>query len=142
PAFIAAVPLLQAWLVGRPLPRPRAWAIAGGAMLLVAGPWYVAAMIVDPAFIRDFIVVHHLKRATDNGTTFHAGPWWYYGPALMLMLFPWSFLLPATLARDTSRRDPGSILCLCWAATVIGVFSLSHGKLATYILPALPPLAV
>jgi 4-amino-4-deoxy-L-arabinose transferase-like glycosyltransferase len=25
---------------------------------------------------------------------------------------------------------------------VIGVFSLSHGKLATYILPALPPLAI
>ena len=24
---------------------------------------------------------------------------------------------------------------------VVGVFSLSHGKLATYILPALPPLA-
>ncbi len=141
PLFIAGIPLLHAWLVGRPLPGPRAWAIAAAALLVVAAPWYVAALIVDPAYIRDFLLVHHLKRATHGGTTFHAGPWWYYAPALALMLFPWSLLLPATLASERTRRDAGSILCLCWAGMVIGVFSLSHGKLATYILPALPPLA-
>jgi 4-amino-4-deoxy-L-arabinose transferase-like glycosyltransferase len=142
PLFIAAVPLLHAWLVGRPLPGPRAWAIAAATLLLVAGPWYVAASMVDPAYIREFILVHHLARATAGGTTFHAGPWWYYGPAVALMLFPWSVLLPATLMSEASRRDEGATLCLCWAGMVIGVFSLSHGKLATYILPALPPLAV
>jgi 4-amino-4-deoxy-L-arabinose transferase-like glycosyltransferase len=142
PVFISGIPLVHAWLVGRRLPGPRAWVIAAATVLVVAGPWYVAAVIADPAYIRDFIVVHHLARATSDGTTFHAGPWWYYGPALALMLFPWSLLLPATLASETSRRDPGSTLCLCWAGTVIGLFSLSHGKLATYILPALPPLAI
>lgn len=142
PVFIAGIPLLHAWLVGRPIPGLRAWTIAAAVVLLVAGPWYVAAAIVDPAYMRDFIVVHHLARATSGGTTFHAGPWWYYGPALALMLFPWSLLLPSMLASETSRRDPGSTLCLCWAVTVIGLFSLSHGKLATYILPALPPLAI
>jgi 4-amino-4-deoxy-L-arabinose transferase-like glycosyltransferase len=141
PLFVAGIPLVHAWLVGRPLPGLRAWAIAAAALLVVAGPWYVAALIVDPAYIRDFVLVHHLARATRGGTTFHAGPWWYYGPALALMLFPWSALLPATLASERTRRDPASILCLCWAGMVIGAFSLSHGKLATYILPALPPLA-
>ncbi len=142
PVFIAGIPLVHAWLVGRPIPGPRAWAIAAATVLVVAGPWYVTAAIADPAYIRDFILVHHLARATSDVTTFHAGPWWYYAPALALMLFPWSLLLPATLTSETSRRDPGSTLCLCWAGTVIGAFSLSHGKLATYILPALPPLAI
>jgi len=40
------------------------------------------------------------------------------------------------------RRDPALRYCLCWAAVVIGFFSVSQGKLATYILPALPPLAI
>jgi 4-amino-4-deoxy-L-arabinose transferase len=142
PLFVASIPLLHAWLVGRPIPRPRAWAIAAAALLVVAGPWYAAALVVDPAYIRDFILIHHLARATRGGTTFHAGPWWYYAPALALMLFPWSLFLPATLVSERGRRDAGSILCLCWAGAVIGVFSLSHGKLATYILPALPPLAM
>jgi 4-amino-4-deoxy-L-arabinose transferase-like glycosyltransferase len=142
PLFVAGIPLLHARLAGRRLPDVRAWAIATATLLAVALPWYAAALVVDPVYIRDFILVHHLARATAGGTTFHGAPWWYYGPALALMLFPWSVLLPATLASGAARRDAGSLLCLCWAAAVIGVFSLAHGKLATYILPALPPLAV
>src|SRR5262249_16469293 len=108
----------------------------------VAGPWYVAVGVVDPDYLRDFFLIHHLKRFTSQGTTFHAGPWWYYAPALALIFFPWTALLPVTLGGTASRRDPALRYCLCCAAIVIGFFSLSHGKLATSILPALPPLAV
>ncbi len=142
PLFVVGIPLLHAWLVGRPLPRPRAWAYAAAVFLVVVSPWLVATWVVDPAYIRDFVLVHHIKRFTAEGTTFHAGPWWYYGPALVLMAFPWSLLLPPALASAVARRDAGLVLCACWAGIIVGFFSLSHGKLATYILPALPPLAI
>ena len=60
----------------------------------------------------------------------------------MLLLFPWSTILPAALAVPSVRRDPALRFCLCWAAVVVAFFSCSHGKLATYALPALPPLAI
>jgi 4-amino-4-deoxy-L-arabinose transferase-like glycosyltransferase len=142
PLFVAGIPLMHALLAGRPLPRFRAWALALGVFLLVAGPWYVAAGVLDPAYLRELFLQHHLARFADSGTAFHPGPWWYYGPALALLLFPWSAILPAALADPSVRRDPALRFCLCWAAVVVAFFSCSHGKLATYALPALPPLAI
>jgi 4-amino-4-deoxy-L-arabinose transferase-like glycosyltransferase len=137
------VPVAHALLVGRRLViRASDVALALGVFVAVAGPWYVAAGVIDPAYLREFFLVHHLERFTSEGTTFHAGAWWYYGPALLLMMFPWSFLLPGALGAATPRRAPAVGYALCWAVIVVGFFSLSHGKLATYILPALPPLAV
>jgi 4-amino-4-deoxy-L-arabinose transferase-like glycosyltransferase len=142
PIFIATVPAVHAYLTGRRLPPRRALGAALAVFVVVAGPWYVAAGVVDPAYLREFFLVHHLTRFTSTGTTFHAGPWWYYAPALALIFFPWSPLLPAALATTIPRPDPALRYCLCWAGIVIGLFSLSHGKLATYVLPALPPLAM
>jgi 4-amino-4-deoxy-L-arabinose transferase-like glycosyltransferase len=142
PLFVAAVPLVHALLSRRPLPRFRAWALALGVFLLVAGPWYVTAGILDPAYLREFFLQHHLARFADSGPGFHPGPWWYYVPALALLLFPWSAVLPAALAVPSVRRETALRFCLCWAAVVVVFFSCAHGKLATYALPAVPPLAI
>jgi len=142
PLFIGAVPLVHAYLAGRRLPPMRALALALFVFVMVAGPWYVAVGLVDPAYLREFFLVHHLKRFASRGTTYHAGPWWYYAPALALIFFPWSAFLPVTLGVGARRQDPAIRYCLCWAAIVVGFFSCSHGKLATYILSVLPPLAV
>lgn len=142
PLFVAGIPLAHAWMAGRALPRPRALALAAVVFLLVAGPWYVAVAAVDPGYLREFFLVHHLARFASHGARFHDAPWWYYGPALAAVFFPWSVLLPASLATMRPWREDGIRFCLWWAAAVIGFFSCSEGKLATYILPALPPLAV
>jgi 4-amino-4-deoxy-L-arabinose transferase-like glycosyltransferase len=142
PLFVAAVPLVHARLVGRPLPSPRAWAIAAVAFALVTAPWYVAAGLLAPAYLRDFFLVHHLGRFAEASPAFHTGPWWYYLPALAALLFPWSLLSPAALAAAWPRRDPGLVFCLVWSATMVIVLSCSRGKLATYALPALPALAL
>jgi 4-amino-4-deoxy-L-arabinose transferase len=53
-------------------------------------------------------------------------------------------LLPATVRGTLSRerRDADTLFCACWTLGVIVFFSLAQGKLGTYILPALPPLAL
>jgi 4-amino-4-deoxy-L-arabinose transferase-like glycosyltransferase len=142
PLFIVGVPVLHAYVTGRRLPPARAWILGLTAFLLVAAPWYVAADLFDPGYLREFFLQHHLGRFTSSGVAFHGAPWWYYAPALGLVLFPWSALLPAALLATAPRRDPALRYCLCWAALIVGFFSCSHGKLATYILPALPPLAI
>ena len=142
PLFIAGIPFLHVWIAGRRIPPMHALLLAASAFIVVAAPWYAAVGIVDPAYLREFFLVHHLERFTSDGTTFHAGPWWYYAPGLALMFFPWSLLVPAAAGATAPRSDAGLRFCWCWAVVVIGFFSCSHGKLATYILPALPPLAI
>jgi 4-amino-4-deoxy-L-arabinose transferase-like glycosyltransferase len=109
--------------------------VVAAVFVLVAAPWYVAAEVLDPGYLRDFFLQHHLARFASDGTSFHPGPWWYYAPALLVLFFPWSFLLPATLVATVRRRDPALRYCLVWAAMVVVFFSCSGGKLATYVLP-------
>jgi 4-amino-4-deoxy-L-arabinose transferase-like glycosyltransferase len=116
--------------------------LAVGVFTLVTAPWYVAAGLLAPEYLRDFFLVHHLDRFARSSPAFHSGPWWYYAPAIAALLFPWSVLLPAALGSGVARRDPSTVFCLVWSAIVVLVFSCSRGKLATYVLPALPPLAM
>jgi hypothetical protein len=120
-------------------------ATALGALLVVTLPWHLAAWLADPAYLHAFVVVHQLQRYTGGGTlSMHPEPAWFFLPVLLVGCLPWTALLPlaarATLAR--ARRTPDVLLCVGWAALVVGFFSLSRGKLATYVLPAFPPLAV
>ena len=79
----------------------------------------------------------------------HVEPWWFYIPALAIGMFPASFLLPV-LGVYLFRRSNELPACrtraqgylLVSAAWTIGFFSLSTGKLAPYILPALPMLCL
>src|SRR5262249_30190786 len=93
--FVGRISPLFPALARRPIPlRPTAYLGPLLAFLAVAAPWYVAAGVLDPEYLRTFFLVHHLERFTGEVTTFHRAPWWYYVPALALMFFPWSFLLP------------------------------------------------
>jgi len=110
----------------------------------VAGPWYLAVWLIDPDYLREFFGRHHFQRFLDTTRYLHPGPIYYYVPMLILCFFPWSVLLPATI-RGTLRRDHcgrPEWLCVCWTLGVLVFFSLARGKLGTYILPALPPLAL
>jgi hypothetical protein len=63
---------------------------------------------------------------------------------LLAGFLPWSLLLPAAL-RDVlarQRRAGPEVFCVVWSVGVLLFFSVSRGKLGTYILPALPALAL
>lgn len=149
-AFALVVPPLVAvaWL-DRRLARItwRRWLAFAGVALLVAAPWYVAASVARPGFAGDFFWRHNVERFV---TPFdHAKPVWYYLPGLAAGLMPWALLLPVLGAMLASRSlrsaqgRPGALgLALAASVWVVAFFSAAGCKRPSYLLPALPPLAL
>ena len=150
---VALVLTLPPWFVMRWLARDgavvRVRDSAGYAcgVAAVAVPWFMAVTIREPGFLKYFFWEHHVIRYTTN--MIHVEPWWFYIPALAIGMFPGSFLLPV-LAVYLFRRSNELPACrtraqgylLISATSTIGFFSLSTGKLAPYVLPALPMLCL
>ncbi|MGO9621399.1 MAG: ArnT family glycosyltransferase [Desulfobaccales bacterium] len=130
----ARLPALDQWGTWKPLVQPWSWLLLAGLAL----PWFVYAQWCYPEFFHYFILEHHFGRFLTPA--FHPEPVYYYGPVLLGLLLPWSFLLPwACCCRP---RDPDRVFLMIWAGVVVVFFSLSRGKLAPYILAALLPLAL
>jgi 4-amino-4-deoxy-L-arabinose transferase len=110
---------------------------------LTAVPW---AMLIDarePQFWSYFFWVEHIKRFLSDVPQ-HPQPFWYFSVFLPLLTLPWSLFAPAAAAwyRTEKFKDALSRFALCWLLFPFLFFSASRGKLATYILPCLPPLAI
>lgn len=139
---------LFVWLHRRgPRVGLRQWLAYGAVAVLLSAPWFVAMSVREPAFAWDFVVVHHLLRFL--GPEMHAEPFWYYLPVALVACFPWSFLF-YPLGRFLCSRTPALAalrpqalgFCALWLGWCVLFFSLSRGKLPTYILPGAPALAV
>lgn len=107
--------------------------------LAVASPWYIAVMVANGfSFIRVFFLEHNFGRFAT--TVFgHQKPIYYYIPALILLMLPWTAMLIPGLRRSLDRSDR----ILLWFAIVPMVFfSLSGSKLPGYILPCIAPLVM
>ncbi len=114
------------------------------AVLLIAGPWFVAVAIkTEGAFLQEFFGVHNFGRFMKPMEN-HRGPVFYYLPVIAIGFFPWSiFAIPTALqaARDPQDRAR-RLFVLCWAGWMIGFFSMASTKLPNYVLPAYPALAL
>jgi|GEM_PF-932447 len=119
--------------------------IAGiGLAVSIAGSWYIAAGIADPAYVWEFLYLHNFERFR-SGAPGHPRNLLYYVYTLPAVLLPWSlWWLPIVrvLWNDPRRSDQAVRFCLSWVAVVVGFFSLAKSKLPTYVLPAFPPIAV
>ncbi len=120
-----------------------------GIILLFAAavivPWGIATAQAAPDFWRYFVVVEHLERFLKDNAAQHPQPFFFFIPVLLIGALPYSVLAANLIdgGRNLARRgDP--LLKFCLAAVVLPfVFlSLSRGKLATYILPIFPELAI
>lgn len=145
PVLIGSVGL--AYLAARRrlgLLTPRRIATAALAFLALVVPWHAAAAALDPTYLHQLYVDQHWHRLTGAGRRLHGRSVLFYVPVLLAGFFPWSTLLPASLLATlrAERRGAPELLCGLWAALVLVLFSVAQGKLAPYILPALPPLAL
>ena len=110
--------------------------------LIVAASWYVAVELRNPGYLHHFLYEENFARFTT--TQFNRSrPWYYFFMVLAAGCFPWTLLLPMTLA-DFRKRPPadGHLFLILWIASPFIVFSLSASKLPHYILPLYPPLAI
>ncbi|QKV64457.1 lipid IV(A) 4-amino-4-deoxy-L-arabinosyltransferase [Pseudomonas sp. 43A] len=110
---------------------------------LVSVPWALAVHVREPDFWRFFFWHEHIRRFAAGDDAQHARPWWFYLPLLFASTLPWALLLPSTLIRTwREKREAKTAFLALWFVLPLIFFSLSSGKLPTYIMPCLFPLAL
>jgi 4-amino-4-deoxy-L-arabinose transferase len=77
----------------------------------------------------------------------HTESFWFFFATAPAMFLPWTFLIPAAaLGLGSGQQPPGARqlirFALAWFWLPSLFFSLSSGKLLTYILPCFPPFAI
>jgi 4-amino-4-deoxy-L-arabinose transferase-like glycosyltransferase len=121
--------------------------LAIAAFCVVALPWYVLCARRNPDFLHVFIFQHNFERYL-TPLFQHQQPFWFFGPITILALLPWSALLIAAaqeaikLWREKTWTNSPGFFVACWALFPIVFFSFSQSKLPSYILPAVPALAL
>lgn len=120
-------------------------------MLVLTAPWYVAAELKTPGFIRYFFVGEHYERFVVRGWkgdlygSGHGRPlgiiWLYW----LLMLMPWTPFLLAPLRRwkvvfEGFRDDKSgwSSYLLVWALSPMMLFTVASNVIPSYALTGIP----
>ncbi len=111
----------------------------------LATPWFAVMAWRDPVFIREFFWTHHVVMRFLR--PLHEEPAWFYVPALLAGMLPWTLVLPALLKSVFRSSGPADrpaelryvLLCCLWCLLF---FSAASCKRIGYILPAMPTLAL
>jgi 4-amino-4-deoxy-L-arabinose transferase len=120
--------------------RLGSWAVL--VAVLLALPWALTVHWQESDYWHYFFWDEHIRRFAGDDAQ-HAEPWYYYLPVLLIASLPWVALLPGTFlqAWKTRLQAPIGFLWL-WLLLPLVFFSLAKGKLPSYILPCLLPLAL
>jgi len=115
--------------------------------LILASPWY--AFMLDrygASFVHEFFYNDHIRRILEaehrsNDT------WYFYPMTLVVGMLPWSVALVAALAGMIKRlargmAEPLHTFLISWVVAMFVILQCAHSKLISYILPAIPALAV
>jgi 4-amino-4-deoxy-L-arabinose transferase-like glycosyltransferase len=129
--------------------------------LAISAPWFILVTRANPEFFHFFFIHEHFERFL---TKVHAryGPPWYFIPFLLLGSMPWTLYLWSGLGKGLKRADTPSVLkafgavsktsgtkawrpellLMLWVVFIFIFFSASSSKLAGYIVPIFPALAM
>ncbi len=114
--------------------------------LIVAAPWYVLISMRNPDYLSYFFLKLNFGNFLSNTQAHHLQPFYYYIPVLLGGMLPWSCFVPLAFLRPLDRKlqkiDDGVLFLLCWFLVIFLFFSVASSKLGTYILPALPAVAL
>ncbi|TMA78900.1 MAG: glycosyltransferase family 39 protein [Deltaproteobacteria bacterium] len=114
--------------------------------LAVAGSWYVIAAFRAPEYLWSFLWRQNVDRFFEGASGVgHSEPFWFYFWVLPLTFLPWALFLPGAFRRALQRARHGhdlDLFLLSWSVVVFVFFTISRAKLATYMLPLFPPLAL
>ena len=112
------------------------------AFCATALPWYILCARRNPDFFRIFIIEHNFKRFLTPEFQ-HIQPFWYYGPILLVGLFPWMGMTLSAVSNSLRQKfelklNSTTIFFLAFSAFPVIFFSISKSKLPGYVLPAIP----
>ncbi len=115
-------------------------------------PWFIFMEARNPGFLNFFFIHEHLKRYVSSSE--HGWGPWFFIPILIGGMWPWIFFVPlgwSAMRADYNLSDDFPIpsdessdarFLAIWFVVVFVFFSIPRSKLGSYILPALPPLAI
>jgi len=121
----------------------------------IAAPWFVLAALRNPEFPRFFFIHEHVERYLENAE--HGWGPYFFVLVVIAGMWPWICFVPMGVrelmrarggedAAEASRRQPdargSSAFLLWWFGIILVFFSIPRAKLGSYILPAIPPLAI
>jgi 4-amino-4-deoxy-L-arabinose transferase len=111
--------------------------------VLLSLPWAVMIYMREPDFWHFFFWNEHIRRFMSEGAQ-HKESFFYFFKLFPLAVLPWLFLIPAAFLglRKKIFNETITRFSLCWFLFPFLFFSVSSGKLLTYILPCFPPLAI
>lgn len=140
--------------------------------VLVALPWYAWVEMLHPGYLRYFFLERHVLGFLTDSQPHGDEPWWYYLPVLLGGGLPWIAYLPIVvqdgLANAPGLRSRGvpvamesppgtavpgrfsecaavpgrSFLLWSWLIGWTLMMMLAGSKLATYLWPVFPPMAI
>ena len=149
--ILAAGILILFWLFDERGGSLRRWHVVSGLVLTtaVSVPWFWLAFRENGfGFIATFFINHNIARYASD-IHHHTEPIYYFIPVILGMFFPWTawllLLVPRSIVEEVRKWrfwSPGALFLLCWFVFPLVFFSLSRSKLAGYVLPTLPPLAL
>lgn len=141
----AAVLSVFFWVDGRRAALRRVFAPLNFVIVLaVVLPWFAALVYAHPEFAHYGLVEETFNRFFTPA--FNRGqPFWYFGPALLVSLAPWTLLFVpmAVFAWPArARLTRADRLFIVWTIVVILFFSISRTKQPGYILTGVIAAAV
>lgn len=121
---------------------PSAWIPLLGAAI-VAGPWCVLIGLRAEGFWHHFFWIEHVVRFVSDEVQ-HQEPLWFFVPVFLVGALPVTGLAhPIWVGlKERAPRGPLARYATTWLLAPLVFFSLSSGKLGTYILPCYPPFAL
>lgn len=108
--------------------------------LVVCVPWFVVVSLRNPEFPEFFFIHEHVARYLTNVHE-RVEPWWFFIPCVLIATLPWLGSV-ARFLRTLGQRDSATLFLAIFCVVVFVFYSASHSKLAPYILPMMPALAV
>ena len=135
--------LMREWRV---FLRWRGFLLGAATMTAVVAPWLL--LVIHRVGYETFTSValrETVERYASTGLEHPHGPF-FYVIVMALVAFPWSaFLVPCSVTGAFRYTRPGDRLgtfLWSWMVGMLVFFSLSKGKLASYVLPVLPAAAL
>lgn len=106
-------------------------------------PWGIIVHLREADFWHYFFWQEHIRRFLEPNAQ-HPEPMYFFVMYLPVMMFPWLAYVPAAIVglRQASIAKDLLRYLLLWCILPFVFFSISRGKLTTYILPIFAPAAI
>ncbi len=135
--------IFNQWKRLRPLHLPSGMVL----FLLIAAPWHILAAQANETWAHRYFVYEHWERFTTPAAS-RPGAWHYFVWIVLAGLIPWIGFLWSAVRNGVrggwakKNENADAWFFITWTVFIFLFFSKSHSKLAPYILPIFPALAV